>query len=206
MYSERLVECADCGDRFKITYDSRKERQDEYKCNCGKLVCHPDYFGGFSYNRNGSYKDIPYNEQESKYKYYEEDYIKLNDEEQKILKEIDSVALEEFGDKYSSPYSNRTNYDYIRLELEGCSRSNEGLRISLEVRLQSWGNGWNDREVKEKHDRILDGLNRFKDVLLKVKNKEIDLDAPRKIWKDDSLEWYDGTRTQQELYDYTLNC
>ena len=205
MYRERLVECADCGDRFKITYDSRKEKQDKYKCKCGKLVCHPDYFGSFSYDRNGSYKEVAYEEQERKFEYYEEDYIRLNEEEQKILNEIDSIAPE-ISEKYYSPYSNNSDENYIRLELYGCSKSNEGLTISLEIRLQSWGNGWSDGEIKEKHARILEGLNRFKDVILKVKNKEIDLDNPRKAWKDNSLEWHNGTRTQQELYDYELDC
>lgn len=29
MYRERLVGCLDCGDRFKIIYDSKKEQQGE---------------------------------------------------------------------------------------------------------------------------------------------------------------------------------
>jgi hypothetical protein len=205
MYSERLVECADCGDRFKIIYDSRKDRQDEYKCSCGKLICYPDHYGSFGYNRGGSYRNIPYEEQESKFEYYEEDYIRLTEEEQKILNEIDKIGLT-FGEGYSSPYSNNNDEDYIRLKLCGCSKANEGLTISLEIRLQSWGNGWNDRDIKEKHERILDGLNRFKTVIQKVKNKEIDLDSPRKVWDDKSLEWHDGTKTQQQLYDYELSC
>lgn len=205
MYSERLVECANCGDRFKIIYDSKKEKQDEYKCMCGKFICRPDHWGSFSYTRGGSYRDIPWKETEYKCEYYEDDYIRLTEEEQKILNEIDVLGLE-FGSGYSSPYSNRTNKDDIRLELSGCSKSNEGLLIKLNVRLISSGNPWSAREVNEKHERILDGLNRFKDVITKVKNKEINLDNPRKIWDDDSLEWNDGTREQQEIYDYELCC
>jgi hypothetical protein len=205
MYREKLVECADCGDRFKIVYDSKKEHQDKYTCKCSKLVCYPDYFGSYSYDRGGRYNKIPYEEQENKYEYYEEDYIRLTEEEQRLLNEIDEIALI-FGKEYSSPYSNRSDEEDIRLELSGCSKSNEGLTIFLEVRLQSWGYPWSDRDVKEKHERILTGLNRFKEVILKVKNSEINLDNPRKIWDDDSCEWYDSIKTQQKLYDYELYC
>jgi len=62
------------------------------------------------------------------------------------------------------------------------------------------------KEKPEKHGRILEGLNRFKNVILKVSKKEIDLDNPRKLWDDSSLEWNDGTRTQQKIYDYELCC
>ena len=66
MYRERLVGCLDCGDRFKIIYDSKKEQQDKYTCKCGKLVCYPDSYGSFSYDRNGNPEKIPYDEQEQK--------------------------------------------------------------------------------------------------------------------------------------------
>lgn len=200
MYRERLVECADCGDRFKITYDSRKEKQDEYKCKCGKFVCYPDYFGSFSYDRGGSYKEIPYEEQEHKFEYYEEDYIRLSEEEQKLIDEIDEVG------KSIDSYSNRSDEDDISLELSGCNKLNEGLTIAFETRLRSWGNSWNEREVKEKHERLMNGLSRFKDVIIKVKDSEINLNNPSKLWNDETLEWHDGTKEQQKLYDYELYC
>ena len=205
MYSERLVECADCGDRFKITYDSRKEKQDEYKCKCGKLICYPDYFGGYSYNRGGTYNKVPYEEQEYKSEYYEEDYITLTEEETALLKEIDTIGNVLNESSYGI-YTNLSEDDSIYLHLDGCSKLNEGLTISFETRLQSFGNGWSEREAKEKHGRILEGLNRFKNVILKVSKKEIDLDNPRKLWDDNSFEWNDGTRTQQKIYDYELCC
>jgi hypothetical protein len=205
MYRERLVECADCSDRFKITYDSKKEKQDEYKCKCGKLICYPDYFGSFSYDRGGRYNNISYEEQECKSEYYKEDYISLTDEEQILLTEIDVIGID-CNKGYSYPYSNRSDKDDIRLELFGCSKSNEGLNITLEVRLKSFGNGWSEREIIAKHERLLDGLNRFKDVIIKVKNNEINLDNPRKIWDDNSLEWHSGNKEQQKIYDYELCC
>ena len=44
------------------------------------------------------------------------------------------------------------------------------------------------------------------DNLRRIQNKELDLNKPKKVWDDESLEWYDGTRTQQKLYDYELVC
>jgi len=148
MYSERLVECADCGDRFKITYDSRKEKQDEYKCKCGKLVCYPDYFGGYSYNRSGSYNKIPYEEQECRSEYYEEDYIKLTEEETDLLEEIDTIGNALNESSYGT-YTNLSEDDSIYLHLDGCNKLNEGLTISFETRLQSFGNGWSEREARK---------------------------------------------------------
>ena len=52
----------------------------------------------------------------------------------------------------------------------------------------------------------MEALTRFKNILIKVKNGELDLSKPRKVWEDESLEWHDGTRTQQELYNYELIC
>ena len=70
MYRERLVGCLDCGDRFKIIYDSKKEFQDNYICKCGKLICTAYSHGGFWYNSNGNPEEIPYDEQEEKYEFY----------------------------------------------------------------------------------------------------------------------------------------
>lgn len=205
MYRERLVECKDCGDRFKIIYDSRKQYQDRYACKCGKLICYPDSFGGFGYDKGGNPEEIPREERESYYKYYEDDYISLTEEENNLLDKIDTIGKELKDDHYGS-YTNLSDEDNIYLHLDGCSKSNEGLTISLEIRLRSYGSGWSEEEIKEKHERLLTGLNRFFNIITKVKNKEIDLDNPRKIWDDDSLEWNDGTRTQQKIYDYELCC
>lgn len=62
MYRERLCECNDCNDRFKVIYDSKKNTQDEYRCKCGNLMGNLDYFGTFIYNRSGKYKELTYEE------------------------------------------------------------------------------------------------------------------------------------------------
>lgn len=205
MYRERLVGCLDCGDRFKIIYDSKKEQQDKYTCKCGKLVCYPDSYGSFNYDRNGNPEKIPYEEQEQKYEYYDDDYIQLTDEEQLLLNKIDEIGESLKNDKWYSIYSNASDESYIDLELCGCNKSNEGLAICFNIKLQS-DNGWRDYEILKVHNRLMEGLNRFKDIILKVKNNEIDLDNPRKIWDDNSLEWNDTSKTQHQTYDYELNC
>lgn len=205
MYRERLVACGDCKDRFKIIYDSRKEHQNKYTCKCGKLVCYPDSFGGFSYDKGGSYEKIPREESEFQFKYYDEDYIRLTEEENDLLSKIDTIG-NELKENHYGIYTNLSDEEGIYLHLDGASKSNEGLTISLETRLQSYGSGWSEKEIQDKHERLLTGLNRFFNIITKVKNKEIDLDNPRKIWDDDSLEWNDGIRTQQKIYDYELCC
>ena len=88
MYKSRNVKCADCKDVFRIEYDSRKDKQDVYTCKCGKLKCYPDSYGSFSYDRNGRYEDMSWEDQEYKSLNYEEDYIKLSDEANLLLSEI----------------------------------------------------------------------------------------------------------------------
>lgn len=205
MYRERLVKCGNCQDIFKIIYDSKKKEQDKYTCKCGKLVCYPDSFGGFSYDINGTVEKLTYEESEYKHEYYEDDYIRLTDVENDLLNKIDMIGKELKENHYLS-YTNLSDKKGIYLHLDGCSKLNEGLIISFETKLQSYGESWREREVTDKHERLMTGLNRFLDIIIKVKNKEIDLDSPRKIWDDDSLEWNDGTRTQQEIYDYELCC
>lgn len=205
MYRERLVSCGDCKDKFKIIYDSRKEYQDRYTCKCGKLVCYPDLFGGFSYDKGGNYEKIPREEEESISQYYDEDYIRLTEEENILLSKIDIIGTE-LKEIHYGTYTNLCSEDGIYLHLDGCSKLNEGLTISLEIRLKSYGSGWSEEDIKNKHERLLTGLNRFFNIITKVKNKEMDLDNPRKIWDDDSLEWNSGTREQQKIYDYELCC
>jgi hypothetical protein len=204
MYRERLVVCGDCKDKFKIIYDSRKKYQDSYSCKCGKLICYPNSFGGFGYDRGGNCADIQYEEREYKSEYYEEDYIKLTEEENTLFSKIDIIGNELNESCYI--YSGTSCEDEVSLSLYGHSKSNEDLVISFDIRLKSSGSGWNEVEIKRNHERLLEGLNRFLDIITKVKNKEIDLDNPRKIWDDDSFEWNDGTRTQQKVYDYELCC
>lgn len=91
----------------------------------------------------------------------------------------------------------------ISFELDGGSNL-EGLSIESKVTLRD-DQGWRwNREKQE--DRVIESLTRFKDILIKVQNGELDLSKPRKVWDNDSLEWHDGTRTQQKLYDYELYC
>lgn len=200
MYRERYVKCADCGDKFKIIYDSMAERQIEFKCKCGKFKGTADSFGGFSYNSSGHSEKLSYEESESKSSRYEDDYIKLTDEELKLITEIDEVGI-----LMGYSYSNKTNKDRIQIGLSGCSTSNEGLFISSEIRLES-NDGWRDYALIERHERIIESLTRFKNIITKVKEGEIDLDKPKVIWSDNLLEWNNGTKEQQKIYDYELYC
>lgn len=204
MYKSRNVKCADCKDIFRIEYDSRKSKQDVYKCKCGKLICYPDSYGSFSYDRDGNYEKLRYEEEEYKFIQYEEDYIRLSETANLLLSEINKIG-EKLGRNSGIYFYNYSDDDEISLELSGGSDL-ESILIKANVKLQD-DKGWrNQKEKQKQEDRIIESLTSFKNVLERVKNGELDLSKPQKVWEDNSLEWYDGTRTQQKLYDYELWC
>lgn len=203
MYRSRNVKCANCKDIFRIEYDSRKDKQDEYVCKCGKLKCYPDSYGSFSYNRDGDYEDISYEEQERVISYYEEDYIRLSDETNLLVTEIRRLGKDIADNTIGVYFYDYTCDEKISFELDGGSDS-ECLSIESKVTLRD-DKGWRwDREKQE--NRVIESLTRFKNILIKVQNGELDLSKPRRIWDDEDLEWHDGTKTQQKLYDYELYC
>lgn len=204
MYKSRNVKCADCKDIFRIEYDSRKSKQDVYKCKCGKLICYPDSYGSFSYDRDGNYEELSYEEKEYKFIKYEEDYIRLSETANLLLSEINIIG-EKLGRNSGIYFYNYSDDDEISLELSGGSDL-ESIFIKANVKLQD-DKGWRNQKEKQKQEgRIIESLTSFKNVLEKVKNGELDLSKPQKIWENSSLEWYDGARTQQKLYDYELLC
>lgn len=204
MFQSRNVKCSDCKDIFRIEYDSRKKKQDVYTCKCGKLKCYPDHFGGFSYDRDGNYEELSYEEKDYKFIQYEEDYIKLSDKASFLLTEINEIGKKLSG-KNGIFFYNVSNENYISLELSGGSDV-EGISIKVDVKLQD-DEGWKyfDERMKQEK-RLMESLTRFKDILIKVGNDKLDLSNPQKIWDDESLEWHDGSKTQQKLYDYELIC
>lgn len=204
MYKSRNVKCADCKDIFRIEYDSRKSKQDVYKCKCGKLICYPDSYGSFSYDRDGNYEELSYEEEEHKFIKYEEDYIRLSETANLLLSEINTIG-EKLGRNSGIYFYNYSDDDEISLELSGGSDL-ESIFIKANVKLQD-DKGWRNQKEKQKQEgRIIESLTSFKNVLEKVKNGELDLSKPQKIWENSSLEWYDGARIQQKLYDYELLC
>lgn len=121
MYRERMVKCKDCSDVFKIVYDSKKEQQDKYKCKCGKLICSPNRYGSFSYEKNGNYQELSYEEEQRKLEYYEDDYIRLTDEELELFYQIENISK---CDEFTYDYTSYFDQDSIRLELSGYSKQN----------------------------------------------------------------------------------
>ena len=203
MYISKKVKCADCGDIFKIEYDSHKKLQDTYSCKCGKLRCRMDSYGSFSYHDGGNYEKIEYEDSEYTSYYYDEDFIKLTHEANYLMEEINELG-NQLGKKIGISFYNMTDDDHISLEIDDCN-SAEYLSIKVDIDLVN-RYGWRSSEKIETENRIIEALSRFKDIIAKSINGEIDLDKPRKIWDDNSLEWYDGTREQQKLYDYELYC
>lgn len=203
MYIERLVGCLDCGDRFKVHYDSRKDKQDEFICKYGNLKIYVDSFLSmtYSYTPKGNPKKIPYEEQELIKKEYEEDFIKLTEEELTLFQEIHEIGIMlGYGQ-----YENSTDEYDLDLKLSGCNKYDEGLTIAFEVGLYS-NKGWSEKEIQQKHDIIKQGLINFKEIILKVYRKEIDLDNPTSIYDNNSLDgyWRESNKTPLDRYDYEL--
>lgn len=207
MYNEYLVECGDCNDRFKKIYDSRKEEQEVCVCKCGKLEVYPK-INYFTCNRGGKCNKLPPEEQEYRYEYYEEDYINLTDEHNKLIQEISEIGLEvnkkrELGSHFY--LYDRNNKEFIDISLSGVSKYGEKVDISFKIKLLS-RYGWTSDEVNAQHERLTEGLNMFKDIITKVNNGEIDLEKPYEISDDDTLDWFDVYTTQIERYHYEYLC
>lgn len=203
MRSTRKVKCADCKDVFRIEYDSRKGSQDTYTCKCGKLQCYPNSYGSFFYNKGGKDEPLSYEKEDHTIHYYEEDYIELSDEAHRLISEI-----RELGEYISDTMAGVYFYDYtcdeeVSLQLDGGSDL-ETVSINAKIRLRD-DNGWKWHR-KQQEERVSESLSRFKNVLIKIKSGELCLNKPQKVWDNDSLEWYDGARVQQNLFDYELYC
>lgn len=203
MYIERLVGCLDCGDRFKVHYDSRKDKQDEFICKCGNLKIYVDSFLNmtYSYTPKGNPEKIPYEEQELIKKEYEEDFIKLTEEELTLFQEIHEIGIMlGYGQ-----YENSTDEYDLDLKLSGYNKYDEGLIIAFEVGLYS-NKGWSEKEIQRRHDIIKQGLINFKEIILKVYRKEIDLNNPTSIYNNSSLDgyWRESNKTPLDRYDYEL--
>lgn len=208
MYRSRNVKCSSCKDVFKAEYDSRKNSQSVYSCKCGKLTrCNLSCYGGLSYNSGGTYESISLEEQEITKIYYDEDYIMLSDEENLLVSEIiesGEYINENFDGVYFGNFTSENKISF-RLKTDNyIEDSVEDITINASVELFD-ERGWEFGKEKQK-DRLIESLTRFRDVIVKVRNGELDLTHPKNIWSNENLEWHDGTRTQLELYDYELYC
>lgn len=202
MYHSQKVRCADCGDVFRIEYDSRKEMENVYTCKCGKLRCYP-YLTSFSHNRNGNVEEMDYDEEQHIYENYEEDYIKLSDNANLLLSEIN-----ELGDRLSKEkgiyYYDFSDDDYLSLSISERNEIGESIEIKVKVSLCD-NEGWKyGRE--QQNSRVIEALTRFKNILNQLIRGEINLCNPQNVWDNESLEWNDGLKEQKRLYDYTLYC
>lgn len=134
---------------------------------------------------------------------YEEDYIQLSDEAKQLISEISKLGKDLADNTIGVYFYDYTCDEKISFELDG-GNDLEGLSIESKVTLRD-DQGWRwDREKQE--NRVIESLTRFKDILIKVQNGELDLSKPRKVWDNNSLKWHNGTRTQQKFYDYELYC
>lgn len=202
MHQSYNVKCKDCGDIFRVEYDSRKQKQNEYTCKCGKLICVPNVYA-CSYNNSGNPEHLSQEKRNYTSAHYPEDYISLSDECTQLLFDITELGYK-LNQTTSYAFENYTDKDSIDLCLSGNNRLGEETAIRVSKKLcddESWGD---DREKQE--ENILEALKRFKSIEEKVLNGEINLNNPKAIYENDSLEWYHTSRLQKRLYDYEFLC
>lgn len=206
MYRSRNVKCASCKDIFRVEYNSRNESGRYATCKCGKVKGYLNSNGSFICGINDPCETLSYKEQEHVIEYYEEDYIRLSDEESEMLSEIIEECNNIANSKIGVTFYNHTDERYVNLRLEGISDYMEGIAINVHVRLiDDNGFGWKYEKSKQKN-RLFESLTRFKNVVLMVKSGELDLTCPESVFDNEDLEWNDYTKTQLKLYNYELYC
>ena len=197
------VKCEDCGDVFRLTYDSHKENIFNYtSCKCGKLECKPSYYGGYEYKRGGNPGRLSIEERCKETMYYDEDVYKLTNEEVSLVDEINEIG-KEIGKKIGFSFFDYSNEHRVSFELS-FSGEFEDTDLTLEKNLLC-EYGFSKEQLSKIHVELTESLTNYRDTLKLVRDKEVDLDNPEKIWDNkDILPYKDGNRKQVELYDYTF--
>ena len=206
MYRSRNVKCANCKDIFRVEYDSRKDSQQYVSCKCGKTRGYLNSNSGFVHGINDPIESLSFKEQDHVIEHYEEDFIRLSDEEQVMLSEIINDCGDIVDRNLGVYFYNRTDERYVDLKLVGVADSMEGVDISMYVRLiDDRGFGWRfGREDQE--ERLLEALARFHNIVSMVKSGEIDLTRPSTILSKEDLEFDDYEKTQLKLYRHEFRC
>lgn len=207
----RNVKCADCGTILKVTYDSRKDVQDRSVCTCGKLECYMNSQATIRYNSDGALMNLEKDKREYQCEYYDEDFVALDAESNRLLDEIRSSVNDlitahtaEQGWNMGLRFHDSSDKDCLRLELSDRT-GDEEMSLNVDIDLVK-GCGWKDEERIRLQERIHEALRRFRNVIEKMRSKDVGTGDPRKLWNDDSLNWEDAVRTQQQLYDYKFYC
>lgn len=206
MHRTRSVKCASCKDIFRAEYDSRKDSQQYASCKCGKVRGYLNSNGSFVCGINDPLESLSDKEQDHVIEYYEEDYIRLSDEEQAMLSEIANDCGDIESGSIGVYFYNCTDERYVDLKLEGFNDLMEGVDIAIRVRLiDDRGFGWRfGREEQE--GRLFEALTRFKNIVSMVKSGDIDLTRPSTILSKDDLEFDDYEKTQLQLYRHEFLC
>jgi hypothetical protein len=182
--------CKECQDIFEATSDNFS------KCKCGKCSVKPWEYGTSYHRDNNSGKY--FEELEKKTYRYQEEYHILEQDFMDIWNHIKEIKEERGYLSHCSVYI-----------YEGYDRSDDGnkflARLTAEVSDVKYGESTTlafNAHLDYKHDNeeLLDRLQRFYDLFIKIINKDVDINDRTKM-KDLSSEW---DRTQCELYDYTF--
>jgi hypothetical protein len=200
------IRCKECGEIIRVSYDSKKPKQDTFECKCGKLSFIPSLQGGFYNNGFGS-DDLPENERNLKIYKYDEDYIKITPETERLLDEITELGdriqydLVTYNRIIFNKYCSKEN---IYIELIGKDEHNQICKIKVDIKLFD-EEGWKNNRQRQ-IARLATGLKLFRDVELKILDEELDICNPTELGKNSEVKWEKAYRQSKNLYDYTFEC
>jgi hypothetical protein len=192
--------CKECGDIFTAT-------SDEYTfCKCGKCGVKPDHYSTQYKNDNNSgyYFERLDNDYENKIindvtYYFESDFYIMKGEILDLYNEVKILAKELKFFVYESFREDDKENQYLEhisfSKREYINQYYEQNEIDFSIYFDK--NNFPDRFETEYKER----LTNFRDFLIKLKNKEINLSDRNTLKADENISW---SREQLELYDYSF--
>lgn len=186
--TEGKYKCLICEDEFDATSGSYT------KCECGESEIEPSMFG-YSYKNSNKVKTL---NQETYY--LEEEFVKLDDECQKLLAKIKEITDGDYCFSYYDGYENGRNdekfLNYVHMSYSSSTSdySAEYNYLKLNIELK--------KERQYKDDSIESRLRKFLDYLEKMKSGELDFKSRTgmiDLAEKDDLEY---RAEQLEEYDY----
>ena len=191
MFYSFNVKCAECNELVNVFYSTREDAK-EIKCKCGKLKCYPDLKGC---KIDDDSRIIILSDCEENYirEFYSEDYLELNDYEKELLDKIlyNKEDCEEFG------YDIDKEFIGLYLNLE--DDFEQIINIEFEIVLKA--DKWSPDKAETQHLRIKEGLERFLDLLIKLKEGVLDFGDGENLTKE-NWEIY----KKKQINKYTFLC
>lgn len=202
----KTYKCVHCGKAFTSTYDSRNHQLFNYaQCLCGKARIHCTGPTSF-FLSDCSIKDFVLSAAGSiafgkGVIEYPEDFLNLTEENKILLQKIKDVGNALEDEAFTCFYDGSSEKE-IFFSLEGAD-GRESVSITFKDSLFC-EYGFSEEEMGRRNERINVSANRFLTLVEKILKGELDIDNPRRIWNDETLEWHSSRKEPVQLFDYYL--